>query len=331
MITLTCLSQTRPDGLGAQLQRRAAVFEIATALDFDYLNSPILDFGFNPGDGVGSDIEIKKSVLFNINNRFSLPSKLHNDSQSPLTIARLDALSTLKLLKQKAFREECLVNIQNPFPFFDRKNFGYKNVLDVWSREFPTKRNDESSIFTIDVHIRRAVTPKKTKTTTSYIRHMPTNWYRRVCEAAVKTLADGREVRIRLHTDGTKAGGSLDINAMPLDDGTKNLWIEQGFLDRNGNLMQNSEELSHPFQHLGTVEVIQELRPDLALNSMIEADLLVGAKSSFSFIAGLARKNRPVIFSKFWHRNPSNWITLQEGFREDELKKLLLRYRLSYR
>ena len=329
MITLTCFSQTRPDGLGAQLQRRAAVFEVATAFNFDYFDSPIRDFGFNPGDGVGSDIEIKRSVLLNINERFSLPSKLIHDSQPPVTIARLDNLSALKLLKLNALREERLVNIQNPFPFFDRKHFGYKNVLDVWSREVPTNRNGESSIFTIDVHIRRAVTPKKTKTTTSYIRHMPTNWYRRVCEAAVKTLAQGRKVRIRLHTDGTKTGGSLDINAMPLDDGTKSLWIEQGFLDSNGNLMQNSEELSHHFQHLGTVEVLQELRPDLALNSMIEADLLVGAKSSFSFIAGLARKNRPVIFSKFWHRNPSNWITLQEGFREDELTRLLLRYRLS--
>lgn len=329
MITLTCSSPAKPDGIGAQLQRKAAVYEIAKALNFGYADGPIRDFGFNPGDGVGTDTALKEIVLSNINARYSLPNLSANNTDSSLTISKLTGLSVLNLLALNARKGHHLVNIPNPFPFFDRTLFSYKNVMESWSRSAPSSSKGNKLTFKVDLHIRRAVTPKKTTKTSSYIRHMPTSWYVRVCEIAVNTIAQDSKVHFRIHTDGTKAGGSLDIREMPLDEGTRKLWSEQGFLDSSGYLEQHSEELGRQFQHLGSVEVLQELRPDVALNSMIESDLLIGAKSSFSFIAGLARKNKPVVFSKFWHRNPSDWVTLTEDFRGPELSELLLGYRLN--
>jgi hypothetical protein len=45
-----------------------------------------------------------------------------------------------------------------------------------------------------------------------------------------------------------------------------------------------------------------------ALNSMIHADVLMMAKSSLSYVAGLLNKRGLVIHEPYWHAPVSGWI-----------------------
>jgi hypothetical protein len=133
---------------------------------------------------------------------------------------------------------------------------------------------------------------------------------------------------ILIHTDGTKTGQPISLNKVRLDTGTYNLWLNQGFINHQGQLEQYSEDLASSFRSFGQVEVLQEIRPDSAIKSMQSSDILIGAKSSFSFVAGLARGDRPVIYSNFWHKLPENWTSVGERINRakiiEKLEKQLL-------
>jgi hypothetical protein len=320
MITLTNLSPELPDGLGAQLQRRAAVFEIAEFLDVHFLCQPVMNFGFNPGDGVGDDEPLKLSVLGSMNKLFHLPESRKPVFDEVVDIPQLTFSSLIKLMQRKQSSKDYLVRIGNPFPVFDKLPTKYDNVRRIWSDNFLGVNKQEKD-FQIDLHIRRAVTPKETRLSRNYIRHMATDWYIDLVATAKEYLGSS-DVKINIHTDGTKDGLPISLEKYSLDEGTKKLWSEQGFLENGNWLRQNVEDFADQFSRFGSVNVFREIRPDEALNLMVSSSLLIGAKSSFSYVAGLARGMRPVIFSKFWHKNPREWLTVSERPR----KARLLRY-----
>lgn len=320
MITLTNLSPELPDGLGAQLQRRAAVFELAEFFDVDFLCQPIMNFGYNPGDGVGNDESIKSGVLDSINELFFLPESKKPDFDEVVDTQQLTFSSLLNLMQKKQSPKNYLVRIGNPFPVFDKLPTKYDNVRRVWSDNFPEIEKQEKD-FQIDLHIRRAVTPKETRLSRNYIRHMATDWYIEIV-SAVREYLGSSDVTINIHTDGTKDGLPISLEKYSLDEGTKKLWSEQGFLENDNKLRQNVEDFANQFSRFGRVNVFREIRPDVALNLMFSSSLLIGAKSSFSYVAGLARGMRPVIFSRFWHKNPREWLTVSERPR----KARILRY-----
>lgn len=307
MITLTYFANSDSDGIGAQLQRQAAIYSMSKILNFSFVYTPLNSFGFNPGDGVNGDESIKNQVLGEINLQFILPSSLNIDFYDEIILKDLSLTNFRKLLKCHLSKKNYLVRIYNPFPFFDIFNFNYKPAQKVWAK--PLISGEIRQNYLIDVHIRRAVSPVASKIEKKYHRHLETRWYLNLITQLDRIFQSlDKQVTFRVHTDGTKSGEKIDTNIVGLDSSTRVLWEEHGFIDSDGFLHQNVENLVSAFSNIRNIDFFQELKPNVALKMMIESDLLIGCKSSFSFVAGLSKYNQPVIFPKFWHRMPKDWL-----------------------
>ena len=63
--------------------------------------------------------------------------------------------------------------------------------------------------------------------------------------------------------------------------------------------------------------------------SLLNADIIIGSKSSFSFSAAILNRGAVVVFPKFWHELPQSWIHLNQndlltfGVRQDFRKSLI--------
>lgn len=324
MLTLTSHASEHPDGIGAQLQRIGATFELSRFLGCDYSHSPIQNFGFNPGDGVGNDGRLKRDVIAEVNHLFHIQDDNSNqvfDDQKEFERLNFKFLNAARKAAKSKYQH--LFRLGNPFPGFDHLRLGYSNVSSLWTRNFNSSSASLRDSFSVDLHVRRAVSPQQTRTAQNYVRYMPTGWYERILASLKDKLGPGKSLQINVHTDGTNDGKPIPLDHMDLDQGTRQLWLDNGFLNENGELEQHTEDLQAKFSHFGDVTVFRELRPDVALKKMVTSDLLIGAKSSFSFVAGLARGDEPVIFSSFWHKNPGNWLTLDQKVSQRKLNNFL--------
>jgi hypothetical protein len=131
----------------------------------------------------------------------------------------------------------------------------------------------------IAVHVRRGdLSPLDRQ------RYLPDGYYREVSQYVIRRLkASGTPYRIIYYVDFPK-------------------------LDKFGS--QKSDEFSWDFAlHEESFQVsIEEDAP--ALISMSRAEILIGSRSSYSFVAGLLSQ-ACVFFPEWWVQNPSDWITIK--------------------
>lgn len=312
MITLAFAADLNMDGLGSQLQKQAAIYSLAKHLGLDYLHCPIVNLGYNPGDGLDGDkIKIKKELDL-INSTFGIPQEFENEYDHQLIIQNLTIRNFNKILNVPRKKTKTIIYIKNPYPLFDTFRFNYDPIRKKWRDEFSKRNHAETSerVRFVDIHIRRAVSPPSTKREKNYIRHMPTNWYLNVLKQIIFLLKENgqNEFSLRIHTDGTGINSPLQPRNLGLDLDTEKLWLQQGILDSDGFLMEYNEDLKSSFEKIGPVEFFQGGVPSKTLKMLIGGDLLIGGKSSFSFVAGLAKPKGKTIFSKFWHKCPNDWM-----------------------
>ena len=86
---------------------------------------------------------------------------------------------------------------------------------------------------------------------------------------------------------------------------------------------------SHPILHANFRKTPENDFCDF--QSLLNADIIIGSKSSFSFSAAILNKEAIVVFPKFWHKLPQTWIQINQndllsfGMRQ-EFRKTLTRH-----
>lgn len=85
-----------------------------------------------------------------------------------------------------------------------------------------------------------------------------------------------------------------------------NLWESQLGID--GSFQIFSENFSDIKTFYSEAEVRNDLDSVSSLRMMIEADVLVMSKSSFSFIAGVLNRSGLIVYQEFWHQPLSKWL-----------------------
>ena len=306
-VFLSYAAHTSGDGLGAQAQRIMGIFGAAESLGFGYVHREIESIERNPGDPQTSASD-RERYLRRANQIFQLPSghpsrfvlKLGVKSLTEAKIRWLKILSSIL----KRCRLALLVEVTLPLPWSDLNPNCYAHAAAIMAPRISS--SDKPSSFRVDVHIRRALAPVLGGNGLPYDRFVPTTWYEEVVRLVVETLT-ARDVKphIRIHTDlPTKPW------RVPSDTsvGTRQMWEFHGLINKQGYLIDLHEDLAQVFSIYAPVEVAQEWDPLDALQSMVEANLLITYASSLSYVAGLLRGNRPTVSPKFFHNCPSNWL-----------------------
>lgn len=319
------------DGLGAQAQRLMGIFCAAQVLNIRYLHRQIRSIELNPGDP-HEDLDARQDYLARVNQMFDLPSSVSgiasvNLRMKTLTPRKARVLKTIDRIA-KLFRVGVLVEIESASPLLEPDPGLYHLAASHVSARIPARRSSTS--FTIDVHIRRALAPQFGKGGRPYDRFVSTEWYREILTFVIDELtASDRAFAVRVHTDVPRNRWKVPSDT---STGTLAMWNHHGLVDSEGFLAALGEDIFREMEGVAEIEWAQEWDPLDALESMVNADLLIIYASSLSYVAGLLRMQRPTVSPTFYHATPQDWCTLGPHLGAKDLislKKFLTKIRLG--
>jgi hypothetical protein len=328
-ILLTYRPPIPGDGSGAQAQRILSIYSAAKANRIGYRHTPILDLGANAGDSFSSTSE-RKEFLTLLNALILLPSDTNFERVFVVQIHKIPfyLYSKLRYFNKalKYFRCSLIIQIQQVYNYIDSNPGNYENVMHFVRPRFTLSESPEETL-TIDCHIRRSTNPQFSRDGSINPRYTPTSWFRNIVKEVRMALPSEIKLSIRIHTDGIPTQ-ELWTPPREIADGTIEYWQSLGVLNISGDLILTSEDFPSQFQEFGNVEVIQDIDPIKAWEMMASSDVLLMGKSSMSYIAGLIRGWRPVIYAKFWHAGLTSWLEVEQELElssttKEELKEIV--------
>lgn len=319
---LTYAADLSGDGLGAQALRIMGIFSAACELDFGYVHSPIQSIEINPGDPHATKQE-RITYLRRVNRFFRLPSELED---KPNITRSFRSLTNRKIFWLRVINKvarglslKVLIKLPSSLPWSDENPNSYRWASDIIAPR--ANSHGKSAATRLDIHIRRAVAPKVGRDGRAYDRYVPTEWYQEVLNIIVLFLHEkGLKCELRIHTDIPEGRWKVPEDTSP---GTFAMWEFHNFIDAEGYLIDMSEDLGREFTQYGPVEIAQGWDPLDAIESMVEADVLILCASTFSYVAGLLRGDNLTISPYFFHRTPSSWSLASSDILQGERELLL--------
>jgi len=300
------------DGVGAQIQRIVSIYGVSRLVKAGYLHAPLIDFDpqiFSDSTYAERLPDIEKwNSLFRSN---LLPYVEANGDlifhTNSMGIRRLEILNFLSRFS----KSRIICKMGNPRKITDE----FPNILNSASElmSMPIDRINsvnENNDFKVVVHIRQGVLALSQFKN----RLLPLSHYENVLGTVTKILNTfGIQYQILIPQEiGQSTRLSIEnsqvIQSMALDPD-------------NGQVRVNND---------GTVTLIHEsldliatpilcktrwLEPASAFSDfelMLNADLLIISKSSFSFLAGLINQKAIKIFAPFWHSTPDDWFNAED-------------------
>jgi hypothetical protein len=218
-----------------------------------------------------------------------------------ITIRSLIFLQLVSILFKKCYR----IVITDPYPiteyfvdqFKDVKNF---LTSDYWN---PIPVTSTNSI-EIAIHHRHGVGGKAVYPGQKISRELDLSYFINVLNQISKTLNKSHNLKISVFTDAPEKGVDFlpPKEQLHLWEGTPNF--------QAGRVAINGASISDFFLERGyEVEVLNGGSPLEAIHRMSQADYLVSARSSLSYVAGLLNQSGVVFEAPgFWHSTPSYWV-----------------------
>lgn len=329
---LTYNNQAMLDGVGAQLQRIISVFSVSKLARIGYLHSPLFDIDPQVFSSSNFEERVPQIKLWNDLFRDDLEEFCPIDGDMVFESASI-SLIQLRLLRffSKFLQFRIICKLSNPRIITDK----YPDSLKVASELMNDSLRDESArtiveALNIVVHIRQG----ELVLTQFKDRLLPLAHYERILKCIVSVLRR-KSVKFQIEIPRENGqGSSLSVHdpkvarSISLDPSNPNLRINE-----DGSVILIHETASpESTPILFEAHWLDESTTYSDFLRMIRADVLITSKSSLSFVAGLLNSKSIKIFTPFWHKVPSNWISsndlneevfsqmLEERFCEDEKK-----------
>lgn len=300
------------DGVGAQIQRIVSIYGVSRLVKVGYLHAPIIDFDpqiFSDSTYAERLPDIEKwNSLF----RYDLPRYVQANGDfifhtNKIGIRRLEILNFLSRFS----RSRIICKMGNPRKITDE----FPNILNSAS-ELMSKPIDKinsvngSNDFKIVVHIRQGVLALSQFKN----RLIPLSHYENVLGTVTKILKTfGIQYQILIPQEtGQSTRLSIEnsqvIQSMALDPDNAQVRVNN----------DGTVTLIHESLDLIVTPILCKtwwLEPASAFSDfelMLNADLLIISKSSFSFLAGLINQKAIKIFAPFWHSTPDDWFNAED-------------------
>jgi hypothetical protein len=324
-LALTYCAPNPGDGSGAQIQRILALFATAKSVNIGYIHTEIADLGPNPGDSF-DNLEQRKEFLIRLNQLIELPSdkiyvKKIRIKKKSLNSTAVKLLPVVRKILNY-LKITLVIEVESVYDWIDKQPHHYERAVKILRDNFPKTLNSNQKLV-IDCHIRRAIVPEFMADGKPNPRYTKDSYFQNsIRQISEISKEKNIELLIRVHTDVSSELSASREWRIPADISreTVNYWESLGIVEKD-NLKLSKEILFDELAKFGTVEILSNIDPISAWRSMENSDILIVSKSSFSYIGGLIRGVKPVIFCNFWHSGLPTWLQFDE-FKVEKCKEL---------
>jgi hypothetical protein len=277
------------DGAGAQIQRILAIETLSSFLNIGYCHQEIIDIDSNYGDGL-NDSNSKLEFIRHLNKYLNFSDFTCSHSEHSLINFKLWPrferffILTLYFLKfglTKRKRNYLFV-ISNPYP-------GIRDHGDLYNLvrlRHGVYRTNQSKKLSVKIHLPWAGIGAGQLPD----RIISLKWYKTLLQQLNNRLTElGYECIFTFHTDGIP-GLKPNLLSLGVSQKTQEYWSENSLLT-NGHLNWSYIDIESEFDFLPRVTVKYAISPIEVWNDMAEGDVLILARSSLSFVAGLLNIN----------------------------------------
>ncbi|MEZ6035756.1 MAG: hypothetical protein R3C17_21875 [Planctomycetaceae bacterium] len=320
------------DGAGAQIQRILGIYAISRLLGYGYVHFGLSRIGYQGLSALEHDQEIQHLEEM-YNTLISLPSDHSREIAhfgDRVFVEFNPDRSTIMGYKERssAIQRDILLQIVLPFTASDEYPSCYGAVNGLIGPQtalrlnsmFPRMkaarfdlRQDEPVV--IGIHVRRG----ELFAVDSH-RMLPNAYYITIALELSQLLKDlGMAYRFDVYAE---------VPDSPFEVHPRSHGIN--------HRIKGSVRISVEQFRLWEFDIIPELRFRVnehqisTLYNLANCDILIGSRSSFSYVAGVAGNVRCVLFPRFWHALPPDWVetNIDTGvFDQNLVKQQLLRSR----
>lgn len=304
-LALTNDTNSKIDGIGAQLQRMVSIIALCNYLGVPFFKEDFVDVSVHPLDpfqNTTSKIEFIKRVndIFQYKSSSTFVAEKCIEIEAP----SLNVYSLLRIIVLGAIKKKpILVKVIEPYAITDF----YPDICVALNNCFPNwgvyttsleKNFDRDAIY---IHFRQGVGGNVVYPGQKISREMPLEYFfSRINQ--IKILSPHLK-KIYIFTDAPKQ--NLEFSPQY---GQKFHWEQSpGFIE--GKLYVKGNDLKRSFLSKGfEVEVVSGGDPLEAIAVMSLAVNLITSRSSLSYVAGLFNAYGNVYYPNgFWHPKPSSW------------------------
>jgi len=305
MLTLAYNNTAHTDGLGSQLQRLIGIYCVSRTTNTGFLNLGLSKIDYQ-GLAAVQNNKPHDDLPAKINDLLVMPSNALEMTRYADRIYAEENPALAYLHQFKDFANSrggpTLLLLTYPFAILDLNPAAYghakgligkgtiERLKEIDLEAYREIRRPTTETIEISVHVRRGEL-----LLVESQRMLTDNYYIGAIENITKILkALKLPFRISIHSEATN--GPITISPKHL----RSLNGEKTF-DFNADQFKKYQEFEN-------TELRINENPLAALINMATADILIGSRSSFSYVSACAGLNQLSIFPHFWHAAMPNWL-----------------------
>jgi|688.fasta_scaffold40554_3 hypothetical protein len=298
------------DGAGAQIQRIVEIYGVCRLYNYQFSNVDILKIDSNPGDGMNTEAE-KNKFIFLLNDIFVRPLSncnhdIHTDVKTiwNFLVNRLNFPRIWLRINQfvnigKNNSRLVLSDLSFTKKLDSDLYFFYKNKIHSTEKFIKWVKLDKAP--EIQIHFQGAKTSRQ-RMAERYIEP------KKLIELLQKIKNNYPEYQTLLHTDLDMKNENWNVVDSQTPE-TIRYWQESGLIDKNNKVVLNKIDPRSIFSESEIDQVLTAVSPLDVWKQMANADILICAKSSLSFIGALIniKPSVQIYVPNGFINYPTNW------------------------
>ena len=295
MLYLTYKSKLH-DGFGAQYQRILGVYSICKEYNYVYIHTPLEDIEYQGLQALEKNAN-DRAYVDECNKRYCLQSTAPALQMYDQIISKDLTVSQLQTLAETG--QNILVQYQFPYVISDKVPDIYRHVRGLYMSHLPKNKT-----FTIGLHVRRGEL-----NVVSSDRLLPNSHYISIAQCIIKLLeANHVDYIIELYTEVANS----TIKVTPHHVGIKKRIHKP-------KLITPESSNIHEFDILPCLQKYINTPMYETFDRMINCDILVASKSSFSACAAYLKNEGITVYYPFWHSMNTKDVSCKEKEMESKI------------
>jgi hypothetical protein len=299
-------NSSKPDGVGAQIQRLLAIRSLTKNLGLGYIHSGVASVAVHPLDPFQTPEKLQQFIK-ELNRVFLMNNHSEFISEEAFII-RSRAL-TFKFLFRVIFTAKFLskriqILCVEPYGVSDFDPNNYSGIR----QELPNFQPMELPKLSLGIHYRRGVGGMAIQKGEKISRELPVKYFVDLANKLVQDQ-DTPDLEIIIYTDAPSANLRYEPPVNQLGLWEQSPRFSSGIMDVLG--VNPTDE----FKALVTTpRIVQGGDPIQAIRELAGLDILIMSRSSFSYIGAILNLNGDIYFPKsFWHPALKSWHIVNEA------------------
>uniref|UniRef100_A0A6C0KMT9 Uncharacterized protein n=1 Tax=viral metagenome TaxID=1070528 RepID=A0A6C0KMT9_9ZZZZ len=307
MLYLAYDNAALPDGAGGQIQRILSIYLIARHYGIGYIHQGIQSLSYQGSTCMEKNKDDPEQIV-KYNELFNLPSAPMVQFHEAYKVYDISE----EIIREKfSMEKNVLLVIQHAGTYIDEHPERILDGVDLpWNFPWKYHADPTKDLVKVAVHVRRGELFVVDST-----RMLPNSYYVECMRAIEKILKDaGMKYEFHFYTEQLTKPTTIT----PGHHGICNRIKEAVTVRPEDNHLEDFAEFKNIIYHINGC-------PVQTLIDLTTADVLLASRSSFSYVAGMVKKEGVVLFHPFWHSLAPSWIPTRSASDIVNAKDLILK------